>query len=245
MTLLEGAGYLLVAMLLAARPVPDELRTGSRLFQGWWAGIGLNKVIAGVVGLAATYDAIDGTAYVSVLYLNFVILASGLWCLLAYFAFLYTGGKRAFVALGLLCGGFFLLLSYNLLASQPTGYTLGTWRTSHARTFDSPVWRNLLTLALLVVLPAAPALAHLRLLKGLEERSQKYRVVLVSAGIVLWTLSVFFVAFRGSESSALLQVSSRTVGLLGALAALWAYRPPSWVRRWLGEGNGFGHATAR
>lgn len=238
MTLAEGLTYLAVAALLAARPVGEDVRLGARLFQGWWAGIGVNKVLAGLVGLGATFGLVDGPIYIAVLYLNLLLLALSFWCLLAYFSFLYTGRTKAFLPIALVCFGYFALLMYNLTATSPTGFGLGTWRTYHTFENPAPVWRSLVLLVLIVVLPMAPALAHLRLLPRLHDRAQRYRVLLVSGGIVLWTVSVFFVAFPGFDSSAALQVLSRTVGATGALFALWAYYPPEWVQRRLGNGQG-------
>ena len=231
MTLLEGAGYLVVAALLAARSVSPDLRLGSRLFQGWWAGIGANKVLAGLVGLGATFGLVDGPAYVAVLHLNLVLLVASLWCLTAYFAFLYTGTTRGFGALAATCALYLLFPIYNLTAAGPTGFGLGRWRTYHTVETPSPAWRSLVLLATMVVLAAGPAIAHLRLLLRLEDPAQRYRVALVSFGIVLWTVSVVFVAFPNFDTSALRQVASRAFGLVGALLALWAYRPPAWVAR--------------
>lgn len=235
MTLVEGVGYLVVAGLLAARPVASEMRLGSSLFQGWWVGIGVNKVLAALAGLGATFGLIDGAVYVSVLYFNLVLLAASFWCLLSYFSFLYTGRTTAFFALGLLCTAYLVFLTYNLAATRPLGYALGEWRTYHTFEVAAPVWRSLVLLGTLVALPLAPALAHLRLLSRLTDRARRYRVVLVTGGILLWTTSVFFVAFPGFDASPTRQVLSRLVGALGALLALWAYRPPTWVKKWLGD----------
>lgn len=234
MTLLEGVGYLAVASLLATRPVGEEMRVGARLFQGWWAGIGTNKVLAAAAGFGATIGVVSGPLYIAVLYLNLVILAASFWCLLAYFSFLYSGHTRRFGALAALCAVYLVLLTFNLTASRPIGVGFGEWRTYHTMLNPSPQWRNFLLLCFLVVLPAAPALAHLNLLRRLDDRRQKYRVALVSVGILLWTVSVLFVAFPGFDASPTRQVLSRLAGVLGALLALWAYRPPSWMRERLG-----------
>lgn len=237
MTVAEGLGYLAVAWLLRARRIAPDLRFAATLFAWWWVGAGANKLLAGVVGFGAVAGVVGLDLYIAVLYLNLVVLALSLWCLLAYFSFLFAGTTRWFGTLAVVEAGFFLLLTYNLIASQPTAIGFGAWRTFHVPSVPSPPVRQLAVLFLLVVPQVVAALAHLALFRRVTEPVQRWRVAFVSFAILAWTASVFLLTLPAFATSASMQVASRLIGALGALAGLWAYRPPALFARRLSPGR--------
>jgi hypothetical protein len=216
LTLLEGIGYLAVAELLRRRRVAPQWQLPAALFRLWW-------VLLGAVG---------NEAYFAALYLNFVILAASLACLLSYFSFLLSGKARYYLAIALFYFGYYVLLTYQVAASNPTGVLAGEWRTFHVGT-PSPPWRRLLVLAGLALPQLIAAIAYLTLAFRITERPVRFRITMVAFSVIAWTTGVLLIAVPGFGSSPALQVASRGVGLLGAFLAILAYRPPRSIQRWL------------
>lgn len=231
LTVLEGSAYLAVGGLLGRRRVAGELETPARMFRAWWILIGSNKLASAGAGLGVAAGYFNDRMYVAVIYLNVVVLCLSLWCLISYFAYLRLGPPAIRYWIVALYVAYYFLLTYHITAGQPTGAEVGAWRANLSSGGPpAPPLRQLLILALLALPELVAALSYLFLLRHVSDRTARYRILLVSFGVVAWTASILLVALPFSESSAPIQVTSRLVGIAGALLALLAYLPPRWLR---------------
>jgi hypothetical protein len=55
-------------------------------------------------------------------------------------------------------------------------------------------------------------------------------VLLVSWSIIIWFVSAFLASLAGLGQQDWWQITSRLIGLIAALAILFAYQPPVWVK---------------
>lgn len=229
--ILEGLAYLMVASLLSRRHVAGDLAVPARMFQAWWTLIGANKIASALAGLGAAAGWVQDPLYVAVIYLNVVVLCLSLWCLLSYFAYLRSGPPAVRAWITLLYVGYYLLLTYHIAASHPLGAEIGAWRANLVSAGEAPPLRQLLILAFLVLPQTIAAFSYLLLVRRVRDRTARFRISLVSVGILAWTGSLLLAALPMVESSVSLQVTSRFLGIGGALLGLVAYQPPGWLRR--------------
>jgi len=228
MTVVEGLAYVLVGSRLRRREVSAGARLALTLFSLWWYSIGINKIIAGVVGVGVAFDQVSLALYVAVLHLNLAILCVSLASLLFYFAFLFTGRRHAIVPVAAFYLGFYILLTYNLLSHAPDAILKLKWRIDHHASSEAHPVVGLLILACLVLPQLVGAITHFVLYFRTTDPAQRHRIVWVSWSIIAWTVSITLITTRIFDESALVQLFSRLVGVAAAFAGLWAYRvaPP-------------------
>jgi uncharacterized membrane protein HdeD (DUF308 family) len=89
-------------------------------------------------------------------------------------------------------------------------------------------------LLLLLLPPIIGGLVYFMLYFQVKLATQRYRILLVSWSIILWFLSVLFVSVAGLSDESWWQVISRLIGLVAALAIMFAYQPPLWIKRRFG-----------
>lgn len=234
LTILEGATYVAVGLLVLERPVTGPARGTWQLFTAWWLAIGANKLIAAAAGLAVAAGVLGTSVYIAVVYLNLAILCVSLACLGAYLTILFTGRTTPVRYVVALYFAYLVLLTYNVTAARPVGVGLGEWRTFLVNEGQSPTPVRLLVLALLFVPQTVGAILYLGLYPRLPDRAQRYRVVLVGGAILAWTAGITLVALPGFSDNAWMQVGSRVVGATAAIVTLLAYRPPRWARERFG-----------
>lgn len=230
LTVLEGAAYLLVAGLLGRRRVAGDLAVPARMFQAWWELIGVNKIASALAGLGAAAGWVSDPVYVAMIYLNVVILCISLWSLLSYFTYLRNGPPAIRTWIIILYSAYYLLLTYHITAGGPIGAEIGPWRASLANQGGAPPLRQLAVLTLLVLPETIAAVSYLLLVFRVRDRTARFRIALVSIGILAWTATILLVALPAFESSPGVQVASKLIGIAGALLCVLAYLPPRWLR---------------
>jgi hypothetical protein len=67
-----------------------------------------------------------------------------------------------------------------------------------------------------------------------KAKTQRYRILLVSWSIIIWFLSAYLASISGLSQQDWWQIASRLIGLGAALTILFAYQPPSWIKRRFG-----------
>ena len=115
--------------------------------------------------------------------------------------------------------------------STPNGVEVGRWTTSLKFLFPLTGPVIVLILLLLVLPQIIGALAYLTLFFRVEERTQKYRILLVSLSLLIWFGMALVAAAIGIGEEDWWQVASRALGLGAALVILMAYRPPGFIQR--------------
>jgi hypothetical protein len=224
MTIAEGIGYLSVGFFLRRRDVSESARVALFLFALWWYTIGLNKALAGTIGLGAALGAVPLELYVAVLHLNIAILCISLASLLYYFVYLFWGWRQAILPISAFYVAFYVLLMYNLVRAAPSAIELGQWRTDYVASNTTPPWMGLLIVLMLVLPQAFGALSHFVLYFRTKDPVQRHRIALVSWSIVAWTVSIALIVTPRFNTNAILQLLSRLIGVAAAVAGLMAYR---------------------
>lgn len=227
--------YLYIGFVLRQRRVSDEARMARDLFGAWW-------VILGVTGLLGVLQIVLYTAgmlpiwlYTTFTQLALFLIFVALWALQCYLVYLYRGSRKAFVPLA-----WFYLLLYVLVVG------LLNWVQAHhpyeAITDNGwmlraePQWElnravGVIAILILVGPQLVAAIAYARLYAKAQDRTQRYRIALLTGAIIGWFgTSLVATAADASESMAW-QFTSRLIGLVAGGIILAAYKPPSFVKR--------------
>jgi hypothetical protein len=242
-TLLFGASlstlcaaiYFYVGRVLSRRRAssPDS-RLAWRLFVVWWYALASSNVITAALSLLGGFGIIGLPLFTTFTLLNLLAICVALYGLVFYLLYLFTGSRKVLGPLSVFYIGYYTLLVYYVQASTPMEVTIKRWTASLS--YQSPLTGPFFTLVLLMLLlpPILGGLAYFLLYFRVETMTQKYRVLLVSWSIVIWFLSVSIATFGGFSDSDIWQLLSRFIGLGAACAILFAYQPPSWIKRRFG-----------
>jgi hypothetical protein len=223
--------YAYVGWRLSRRRVSAEARTASLLFTVWWYGLAGTTVLSGIQALAASLGSLDLPLAITSTYVSLLLICLALWGLLFYLVYVFTGSNRALWPLTALYIAYYMMLVYYVTAGRPNGIEVRRWGTALA--YETPFQG--LAVTIIIVLLLAPqilgALAYLTLYFRVKERTQRYRVALVSLSILVWFGSSFVASNAGLSSNDSWQVASKFIGLAAATTILFAYVPPAWIQR--------------
>lgn len=226
-----GAVYAYVASVLARRhDVSVEGRRAMRLFAFWWATLGLNLFAGGFTYVAAGTVGIDVAWQTTDALLQRALLAASLVGLMGYFFYVLTGRTRV-VLLSFVYGAYFVWLVYGLAQQHPVAVALFRWRTDLVYANSALVAGNVLSLVLIVLPPVVASIAYLRLLPTVPTASQRWRIGVVSASILVWWVVAVLAGQPNLLDAEAIQLAGRALSLATAVAVLWAFHPPAWVQR--------------
>lgn len=222
--------YAYVAVRVGRRRVSEDARLASKLFALWWnalAGITALGALSTILGLAGVRSL---PVYVAISNVALLCLVLGLWALLYYLVFLYTGSRRALVPLSVCYALLYAATVGVQVWRHPLSVTEGTWSTTIAYERPLPRAGTIVFTVLILVPQLLAALAYLSLYFRLEDRTKKYRVLLVSGSILFVFAAPLVGPALAGEGWPLV---SRIIGLAAATATLAAFVPPTWIRaRW-------------
>lgn len=230
---LVSAGiYMYVGWRLSRRLVATlQARVAWLSFTVWWYGLAASSLIAGLLNLLGALGQTNLPLFVTANYVNLLVSCLALLALFYYLTFLFTGNSRWLGPLAVLYSGAYILLVYFVTASEPLGVTLERWSTTLA--YRTPLTTPFIIM-LIVFLFASQLMggfAYFTLYFRVPESTQKYRILLVSWGIISWFLTPFIGIAAGLTEQDWWQVLSRLIGLAAALTVLLAYLPPRWVQQ--------------
>jgi hypothetical protein len=223
--------YAIVGWRLSRREVGPEAKRAHDLFVVWWYALGGATLLGAANQFAAGFGYTDLPLYVSFTHMSLLLICIGLWGLLYYLLFLFTGRAGVLTPLTLFYIGYYVLLVYAIVNANPIGLKVGRWNVTavYERPFEGPFTTALI--ALLVFPQVFGAAAYFTLAFKLRDRTQRFRVTVVSLSIIAWFLSSFLASVAGLGESDAWQLASRGIGLGAALLILTAYHPPGWMRR--------------
>lgn len=227
MNLLQAALWLYVATMLARRPVPDSSRLPSRLFASWWLALGLHSLLLASLALAGAFGVRSGTLVVAAIYVGAVLLPMMFFGLLAYLLYIYTGSIRLVRGLAALYGvqlvGFLALIA----SFEPQGIRVGRGWNPGADYGDPPARAGNIAIAAGFVLPPLIAsMAYLRLYSRVDDATRRWRIALVGGAIFVWFLGLLLQPVVAGTAA---HFTVRLLGILAALAVIFAYEPPKGV----------------
>ena len=237
--LLDGALGVATAALfsftgraLSRRPErAGQARLAAGAYVAWWhaaavvtALLALPRILAGL-GLL-TPGLLEGALLVLVLPLCF-----GLAALVYYLAFVATGSRRLLLPIAVGYSSFYAALLTYSASRDVTGFVTGPWSLQIVHANPPGGWPFAALLVLLFAPPLLAVLGYLRLYRHAQSPTQRYRIALVSASVVVLLASGIVASEVGLARLAWVHPASRAVALASALGILLAYVPPTWVRR--------------
>lgn len=228
---LNGIVYLYVGRRLAGRQVSDYAGLAQGLFVLWWAALGASSLLGAVQILLYVSGWLPGWLHDTVGSLSLLLIVIGLWGLLYYLVFLYTGRRGAWAPLAA-----FYLLFYAAIEGltqfydRPTTLSDNGWNIVERPVVELPDVTLWLFLLFLVGPQIGAAFAYLRLYGKAQDATQRYRIGMVSGSIIVWFGSALVAGLADIGAAAAWQITSRFLALAAALAILAAYLPPRALR---------------
>ena len=223
-----GLSFAAVAQAVQRRPVAGGAAVALRAFALWWACMAAYLILYGTFTVMAAYGRLATDVFLSARVVTIPLLCVGVWGITSYLLYLYTGATWVFRAMA----AFYTAVAALFFWASFTGSNemlVQRWIITADDT--SAVYRAVYFLVGLP--PIAAAMAYLALLRKVDERGQRYRIVLVSGSIFMWVASGL--AARIAAHDAAIFVTLVLFGALAAAASLLAYYPPRRLRTWLDE----------
>jgi hypothetical protein len=222
-SVLTAVAFAVVGRAVLARDASDHARLARAAHATWWLALAVYLALQGGLTIAAAFGRLTSEAYFASRVVAIPLLCAGAGGITAYLLFLYAG-RRGLMWSALLGYAGVAALFYYVTFSQPTGLRIGDWLVGVDD--SAPLYR--LVYALVGLPPIAASIAYLALLRKVETREQRYRVVLVAGSILLYVGSGLAARLRASDE--VIFVTLVLFGLGAAIASLAAYYPPPSVR---------------
>ncbi len=204
------------------------------MFVTWWYALALATLMGGMLSLLGAFGIIGLPLFTTITIISLLTTCVALFGLGYYLLYLYTGKTSLIWPLGVFYFLYYGFVVYYVEASDPAGVTINRWNASleYQNIIRGPLF--LIAIVLLVFPQILGSLAYFMLFFQVKAKTQKYRILLVSWSIIIWFLSAFLASIAGLSQQDWWQITSRLIGLVAALAILFAYQPPSWVKRRFG-----------
>ncbi|MCA1812507.1 MAG: hypothetical protein LC624_00975 [Halobacteriales archaeon] len=229
--IIEALVFVYVGVELRKRKVEGEAATAWNLFVLWWLGLGALVLVSGLQTLAVAAGYVNLAAHVTFTYLALMVLAVALWGFVYYLLYVYTGKRSLLAPLTVFYAGVLAGLVYFVVVQDPYDVAVKEWSVTllYRQPVTGPAYAALIGAVLLPELLVG--IAYGTLYFKVNDRSQRYRIALVSVATTVWFGSSLVQNVAGASQSDFWQVANKFIGLGAALVILAAYRPPAWVRR--------------
>ena len=237
-TLLLDAALALVSALVFAqvgrasmrRRIQGDGRLAATLFGVWWNGLAAILLANAIMRVLAFAGVTDLNVFLTLMYVNALVLCVALWALLYYLVYLFTGNKELMVPISAFYVACYAFLMYFVTYQRPASVRIEPWEIGinfERELTGAPV----VMLVLLIMLPPVlGAINYARLYRRVTDPTQKYRIGLISLTIIAWFGSALVAYTAGMGDQIWWSVGSRIVALAAAWLIYIAYRPPAWVR---------------
>lgn len=229
--------YLYIAVVLQRRQVSADARFARNMFALWWAVLG----VLGIMGAAQVFLYRAGHLpiwlYLTTTQVALVALFLALWALQVYLVYLYTGTKRWVLPLGVFYVAMYIAIVGLLQwAGRPEEIVDNGWQLRTLPESDLPREFGVVFIVLLLGPAMWAAGAYARLYGKTKDRTQRYRIAMLTTAILVWfgTSAVVGASSTPGEVNVPWQIASKLLALAAAVAILFAYQPPGWIRRKFG-----------
>ena len=229
-----GIYYYVGRSLSQRRVAAPDARLAWNLFVVWWYALASSTLVGAVLSLLGAFRITELSLFITLTEFNLLAICVGLYGLMYYLLYLFTGNRRLLVPLTLFYIAYYILLVYYVQSRVPVGVNVGRWNAAleYQNPNSGPFF--LIVLLLLVFPQILGSLAYFTLYFQVKTATQKYRILLVSWSIIIWFLSAFLASIAGIGQQDWWQVTSRLISLAAALTILLAYEPLPWIKRRLG-----------
>jgi hypothetical protein len=231
-TLSAGIYYYVGRVLSRRNSSSPDSRLAWRLFVAWWYALAATTLSSAVLSLLGAFGIAGVPLFSTFTLVNLLALCIGLFGLVFYLLYLFTGNRGVLGPLSLFYIAYYILLVYYIQASDPIDVTVQRWRATLV--YQNQLRGPLFQVAFLLLLfpPILGSLAYFMLYFQVKSPTQKYRILLVSWSIIVWFLSAYVANISGLAQYDWWQIVSRLIGLAASLAIMFAYQPPLWIRRY-------------
>jgi hypothetical protein len=238
--LLSGALYAFIGMNLSRKTFADASDAAAwRAFRIWWYAMAANTAINAVAILVLAAGVTSLPLFVGFSVTATLAASYALWGLLTYLIYVYTGNKARWLTYFYIA--FALFLFYSIYSFQPSGVAMGAWQTSiqyaNAPTGAFAFAYAVFFLLLIALPPVIGSIGMFTLYFRVQERSAKYRALLVPLGIFalfglayLVPLALYPFGLRTGDLP-WWPLTIRIVGLAALVVIYWAYFPPSFIQK--------------
>ena len=230
-----AALYLYIGAVLRQRQVSPGARLAKDLFAAWWIILGLSTLLGVLqLGLYATGN-LPIWLYMTNSQLSLFLIFAALWALQCYLVYLYRGTTRAFVPLAAFYLAFYVfvvgVLMWVMVEHPYDRIADNGWTLAAEPEFEVGRGVGLIAILVLVGPQMAAAVAYARLYRKTTDRTQRYRIALLTGAILGWFGTSLLAAAANANEGAGWQLVSRLIGLTAGGIILAAYKPPGWIRR--------------
>lgn len=226
-----AAAFATVGHRLRRRRVGQGERLANSAAVVWWWGMGLYMAIQAALTVPAAFGSLSASMAQATRIVAGPVIATAAWGISFHILYLFLGRRwlvwplAAYYAVaGLLYSG--AAVTHPTVAVMPT-----PWEVS--QTLD-PAWvgpGRTLVLAMVGLPLVLSSIAYLSLAFRVETRAQRYRVLLVGSGILLWVVAGFAGQVAGGPLARFATIV--VLGLLVSMLVSAAYFPPPRLRQWL------------
>lgn len=231
--------YTLVARaVLDVAPAEPAARRARALFATWWGAIALTGAATVATSAMAAFDLLDRDLHVTFLLLKITLLAIGLFGLVHYLVYLFTGSERGLLSLAIVYLLFYVLTLAAIFDARPSAVVAARWSVEVVYAEPMAPLAVGLILGFLVFPQMLGAIAYGAVAHRVDDPRVRYRVLAVSGGIIAWSVSTFLSGAHVRPDDDVVQVGLRILSIVGIYANLAAYRPPAWVERRLAAAAG-------
>lgn len=232
-TLATAAVLAYVGRLTLHRRVSPRASEARTAFAAWWwaaaavLAVGALHTLAGLAGVRAV------DLHVLLLHVRAVPLAVAVWGLLFYLLYVYTGRAWLRWPVAAYAIAFYVYFLVYIELAGPWRVEVTPWEV---RVLAIEPAAPAATLALGLLLGAPLTLASVlygSLYFRLEERTQRFRVALVSLAFAALFATILVGFALRLETRTWFPLLYQVPSLVAALVVLFAHRPPAWAReRW-------------
>lgn len=222
--------FLAAGLNLRRRAESRHAREAVDLFSLWWVALSVYAVAGATLDLSAAVGVVAPGPALVFRFVQAIALCIGLWGLVYYIAFIFTGRRSLLPTLAVFLSLYYGAILFYVALGRPVALAVEAWRAQLA--YDGAVVDGASSVLLLVVPPLVASATYLFVLVKARELSQRWRIVLASASTVAWFAAVLLRDGEAGPASL-----APLLGLLSAFAITWAYRPPAWVHRRLAAGD--------
>lgn len=235
-TSLASAGiYFVVGYRLTRRQgLSPDAALAWNLFIAWWYCLAVSTLLTALRNILGMLGIANLALFLTFLQLSLVAICVGLYGLLYYLLYLFTGNRNLLKPLSLFYILYFAVLLFYTNFRNPMGIIFERWNVTieYQKAAEGPFF--LLVLLLLIFPQIIGSLAYFTLFFRMEAATQKYRIALVSWSIITWFGASFLASISGIGEQDWWQITSRLLGMAAALTILMAYEPLPWIKQRLG-----------